>query len=128
MSASATSSAHAAGAKINCVAHVGEQPPSPGDGHRQSPALTDREIWPLAAGPQLFALQHYWEGFALIAQHYMGSSDAAAVPGEFRTFANLIWELPRGIAESWLAELRRSWGELEASGGTLLLARLEKLY
>jgi hypothetical protein len=58
----------------------------------------------------------------------MGSSDAAAVPGEFRTFANLIWELPRGIAESWLAELRRSWGELEASGGTLLLARLEKLY
>jgi tetratricopeptide (TPR) repeat protein len=78
-------------------------------------------------GPLEGALENYRRGFALIAQGYVGSSGAAAVAGEFKTFGELVWRLsPRTRAE-WQAALRRSWGQ-EKSGSTLLLARLEELY
>lgn len=73
------------------------------------------------------ALQHYKEGFAQVAQGYVGSSGAVAVPGEFRRFADLIWQLSPEIRAEWQNELRRSWSGL-ARGSTMLLARLEQLY
>jgi tetratricopeptide (TPR) repeat protein len=72
------------------------------------------------------ALDRYKEGFALIAQHFVGSSGKAALPGEFETFAELLLQLPREIREQWQEELRTAWSQLEYS--TPLLARLEELY
>jgi tetratricopeptide (TPR) repeat protein len=72
------------------------------------------------------ALRHYKEGFAQVAERYVGSSGAAAIPGEFRTFENLIWKLPEEIRMQWQAELRDAWSDQQ--GSTLLLARLEELY
>ncbi len=72
------------------------------------------------------ALDRYKEGFALIAQHFVGSSGKAALPGEFETFAELLLQLPHEIREQWLEELRATWSRLEYS--TPLLARLEELY
>jgi len=77
--------------------------------------------------PLRTALEHYKKGFALIAQGYVGSSGAAAVAGEFKTFGDLVWKLSPAIREQWQAELRRAWSQ-EKSGSTLLLARLEELY
>lgn len=73
------------------------------------------------------ALEHYTRGFALIAQGYVGSSGASAVAAEFSTFSELVWRLPDATRQEWQAKLRRAWGE-QASGSTLLLARLEELY
>jgi hypothetical protein len=73
------------------------------------------------------ALEHYKEGFILIAQRHIGSSGAASITGEFRTLAGLMDKLPPETRQEWLAELRRAWtGKGPAS--TLLLARLEELY
>jgi tetratricopeptide (TPR) repeat protein len=73
------------------------------------------------------ALQHYKEGFAQIAQGYVGSSGAAAVSGEFKTFGELVWQLSPEVRAEWQEEFRRAWST-EAPGSTLLLARLEELY
>lgn len=80
-------------------------------------------------------LDHFCEGFALIAQDYVGSSGASAIPGEFRKFRQLFEQLPPGVQVHWRAELRLAWrrvgeegGEGEEGGSTLLLARLEELY
>ena len=73
------------------------------------------------------ALENYKIGFALIAQGYVGSSGSAAVAGEFKTFGELVWQLPPQTRAEWQRELRRAWSQ-EGSGSTLLLARLEELY
>jgi tetratricopeptide (TPR) repeat protein len=73
------------------------------------------------------ALLAYKEGFAQIAQGYVGSSGAAAVAGEFKTFGELIWQLPPAVRAEWQDELRGAWSNLQ-HGSTLLLARLEELY
>jgi hypothetical protein len=72
------------------------------------------------------ALRHYKDGFAQVAERYVGSSGAAAIPGEFATFADLVWKLPREIRMQWQAELRGAWSDKQ--GSTLLLAHLEELY
>ncbi len=79
------------------------------------------------------ALAHYSKGFALLAQDYVGSSGASAVPGEFRKFRQLFEELTADVQAHWQVELRRAWsgrtaGEPEKGASTLLLARLEELY
>jgi tetratricopeptide (TPR) repeat protein len=73
------------------------------------------------------ALPKYVEGFALVAESYVGSSGAAAVPGEFKTFAELFRNLPKEVQTEWRRTFRRAWSQLE-DGSTLLLARLEELY
>jgi tetratricopeptide (TPR) repeat protein len=78
-------------------------------------------------GPLQLALEDFKQGFILIAQRYVGSSGASAVPGEFRKLADLIWGLPPNIRAEWQAEFQRAWSA-EEYGSTLLLARLEELY
>jgi tetratricopeptide (TPR) repeat protein len=73
------------------------------------------------------ALEHYKEGFVLIAQRHIGSSGAASIVGEFETLGGLMAKLPPGVRQEWLAELRRAWSGKETAS-TLLLARLEELY
>ncbi len=73
------------------------------------------------------ALRNYTEGFALIAQGYVGSSGAAAISDEFRTFGKLLSQLSADIRAEWQDEFRRAWSNL-GKGSTLLLARLEELY
>lgn len=73
------------------------------------------------------AREDFKEGFILIAQRYVGSSGASAVPSEFRKFADLIWGLPLNVRVEWQAEFLRAWSK-EEYGATLLLARLEELY
>jgi tetratricopeptide (TPR) repeat protein len=73
------------------------------------------------------ALEHYKEGFTLIAKGYVGSSGASAVPGQFKIFGELFSRLPAATQAEWQNELRRAWERLER-GSTLLLARLEELY
>jgi tetratricopeptide (TPR) repeat protein len=83
----------------------------------------------LAAGDESrlnTALRHYKEGFAQVAERFVGSSGAAAIPSEFRTFENLVWKLPEEIRMQWQAELRDAWSDQQ--GSTLLLAHLEELY
>ena len=72
------------------------------------------------------ALRHYKEGFAQIAQQYVGSSGAATIASEFAKFARLVWLLPIEIRATWQEEFRRAWAI--TPGSTLLLARLELLY
>jgi hypothetical protein len=73
--------------------------------------------------PLRAALKKYQEGFALIAQAYVGSSGASALPEEFDTFAGLFARLPEDVQKEWQNELRRAWHRL-AEGSTMLLARL----
>jgi tetratricopeptide (TPR) repeat protein len=73
------------------------------------------------------ALENYVDGFRMLANKYVGSSGAAAVPGEFKTFAELFRNLPSGVQSEWRRTFRRAWSQL-ADGSTLLLARLEELY
>jgi tetratricopeptide (TPR) repeat protein len=77
-------------------------------------------------------LYHFCKGFALIAQDYVGSSGASAIPSEFRRFRQLFERLPPDIQAHWRPELRLAWsrigGEGEEGGSALLLARLEELY
>lgn len=73
------------------------------------------------------ALGQYRSGFALIAQAYVGSSGAAALPDEFRTFAELFSRLPQNVRVEWQNELRRAWHDLP-EGSVMLLARLEALH
>jgi tetratricopeptide (TPR) repeat protein/energy-coupling factor transporter ATP-binding protein EcfA2 len=73
------------------------------------------------------ALDLYTRGFALIAEGYMGSSGAAAIPGQFEAFRGLLHELPSDIHLQWLQHLRQEWGALPASS-ELLLARIAELY
>jgi hypothetical protein len=73
------------------------------------------------------ALGHYKGGFALIAEGYAGSSGAAAIEGEFKTFAELAQQLTPEIRAEWQDELRGAWYNLQ-NGSTLLLARLQELY
>jgi hypothetical protein len=92
-------------------------------GHlRVRDSLASRDEGPLEA-----ALEDFKQGFILIAQRYVGSSGASAVPSEFRKFADLMWSLPPNIRAEWQAEFQRAWSE-EVYGSTLLLARLEELY
>jgi len=86
---------------------------------------TDSEQWNVA-------LDCYSKGFALIAQDYVGSSGASAIPSEFHKFRRLFERLPQDVQVHWRAALRLAWmrtGEKRREGGsTLLLARLEELY
>jgi tetratricopeptide (TPR) repeat protein len=72
------------------------------------------------------ALRHYKEGFAQVAERFVGSSGAAAIPSEFETFEHLVWKLDPEIRQQWQAELRDAWSDQQ--GSTLLLAHLEELY
>jgi tetratricopeptide (TPR) repeat protein len=72
------------------------------------------------------ALRHYKEGFAQVAQQYVGSSGAAAIAGEFDKFATMVWRLPIDVRARWQEEFRLAWSD--TTGSTLLLARLEQLY
>ena len=85
--------------------------------------------WHLTRDPQElnFALDNYKDGFKLLARGYVGSSGAAALPGEFARFARLVAKLPEDLQEEWHQELRREWSNLE-DGSILVLARLEELY
>jgi tetratricopeptide (TPR) repeat protein len=73
------------------------------------------------------ALDDFAQGFILLAQRYVGSSGASAVPSEFRKLADLMWGLPLHVRAQWQAEFQRAWSQ-EEYGSTLLLARLEELY
>lgn len=74
-----------------------------------------------------YALANYTDGFKLIAQGYVGSSGAAALPGEFAKFATMFRQLPPDIQSQWQVHLRDEWRTLK-EGATLVLARLEELY
>lgn len=73
------------------------------------------------------ALNHYRDGFVLIARDYVGSSGTGAVADEFKALYAIIRLLPKETRREWLVELRRAWSQ-ERSGTTMLLARLEELY
>jgi tetratricopeptide (TPR) repeat protein len=73
------------------------------------------------------ALDLFARGFALIAEGYMGSSGAAAIPGQFESFRKLLHELPPDIYRQWLRQLRQEWSVLPG-GSDLLLARIAELY
>ncbi|HVB44970.1 MAG TPA: ATP-binding protein [Streptosporangiaceae bacterium] len=73
------------------------------------------------------ALESYKSGFANIAKRHVGSSGAASVAGEFRTFRQIFFQLPEPVQADWRAKLRSAWSALD-DGSTLLLARLEELY
>jgi tetratricopeptide (TPR) repeat protein len=72
------------------------------------------------------ALDHYQQGFSLIVQGHMGSSGVPAVENEFKTFVDLVQQLPASVRQEWQSQLRRAWSQ--QSGRTLLLARLEEIY
>lgn len=73
------------------------------------------------------ALESYKSGFSLIAQGFVGSSGAAAIPGQFTTFGQLFAQLSPETRADWQAKLRDAWSSQD-QGSTLLLARLEELY
>lgn len=73
------------------------------------------------------ALALYTRGFALIAEGYMGSSGAAAIPSQFEAFRLMLGELPPDIRRQWLHRLRLEWSTLPGSSD-LLLARIAELY
>jgi tetratricopeptide (TPR) repeat protein len=73
------------------------------------------------------ARDSYIQGFRLLADAYVGSSGAAAIPGEFRRFTDLFRNLPKEVQADWRRAFRRAWSQLSA-GSTRLLARLEELY
>ena len=73
------------------------------------------------------ALDLYTRGFALIAEGYMGSSGAAAIPGQFEAFRGLLHELPPDIHRQWLQQFRQEWST-PPGGSDLLLARIAELY
>src|ERR1700722_8457077 len=73
------------------------------------------------------ALRNYVDGFKLLAQGFVGSSGAAALPDEFGRFARFFGGLPEGGEADWQQALRREWSNLE-EGSTLVLARLEEIY
>jgi hypothetical protein len=73
------------------------------------------------------ALDSYKSGFADIAKQHVGSSGAASIPGEFKTFQRIFSQLPSPVQADWQAKLRSAWSDLD-DGSTLLLARLEELY
>jgi tetratricopeptide (TPR) repeat protein len=83
----------------------------------------------LASGDDIWlseALQRYERGFAQIAEGFVGSSGASALPGEFKTFHGVLAELPQDIQVDWPKRLRRAWSD--RTNSTLLLACLEELY
>jgi tetratricopeptide (TPR) repeat protein len=74
------------------------------------------------------ALENYRIGFPLITYGWVGSYGAsAAIPGEFKKFRDLVWQLPAQTRAHWQQELYLSWSSQEESV-TQLLARLEELY
>ncbi|MGA7313871.1 MAG: hypothetical protein WBX22_07835, partial [Silvibacterium sp.] len=74
------------------------------------------------------ALENYRVGFPLITQGWVGSYGAsAAIPGEYKKFRDLVWQLPPETRAHWQQELYLSWSSQEESV-TQLLARLEELY
>ncbi len=72
------------------------------------------------------AFGHYKDGFPLIMQGWVGSYGAAAIPGEFGRFRDLVLGLPPEIRAQWKRELARSWSGYSALAN-VLLARLEEL-
>lgn len=82
----------------------------------------DQEAWRLDDALGLFV-----RGFALIAEGYMGSSGAAAIPGQFEAFRGLLHELPVDIRLRWLKQIRSEWSMLQGNSD-LLLARIAALY
>jgi hypothetical protein len=73
------------------------------------------------------ALENYRIGFPLITHGWVGSYGASSIPGEFRKFSDLVWQLPAQTRARWREELYRSWSDQQESA-TQLLARLEELY
>ncbi len=73
------------------------------------------------------ALDNYVTGFGMLANSYVGSSGAAAVPGEFKIFGQLFRNLPEAVQLEWRRMFRNAWSQLD-DGSTLLLARLEELH
>jgi tetratricopeptide (TPR) repeat protein len=73
------------------------------------------------------ALSRYADGFMLMAQGYVASSGATAIPNEIKKFNDMLGKLPPAIRSEWLEHLGREWSRAE-TGSTLLLAQLEELY
>jgi hypothetical protein len=73
------------------------------------------------------ALSRYADGFKLMAQGYVASSGATAIPQEFGKFNDMLRKLPNPIRNEWLEYLRREWS-LSEKGSTVLLAELEEVF
>ena len=75
------------------------------------------------------ALDHYSQGFLVLADRRVGSHGSAAIAGEFERFHHLFAQLPADVQAEWYTTLRDKWSA-PASGdrSTSLLARLEQLY
>jgi tetratricopeptide (TPR) repeat protein len=73
------------------------------------------------------ALENYKSGFANVALRPVGSSGAASIPAEFKTFERLFRQLPLLVREDWQTKLKVAWRD-QGDGSTLLLARLQELY
>ena len=73
------------------------------------------------------ALEKYREGFADIAERHVGSSGAASIPAQFKTFERTFRKLPFSVQADWQTKLQEAWRDLDY-GSTLLLARLQELY
>src|SRR5262249_54443368 len=58
------------------------------------------------------ALDNYVTGFAQLADSYVGSSGAAAVPGEFQIFGQLFRNLPETVQLEWRRTFRNAWSQL----------------
>jgi tetratricopeptide (TPR) repeat protein len=91
--------------------------------------LIIRRGWQESGDPSQLtsALEHYKDGFALLAQGYVGSSGASMIPEIFAEFIRHLDEIPNDVRAEWQTQLRREWS-LVGAGSTLLLARLEELY
>ena len=73
------------------------------------------------------ALPYYERGFVNLAKRRVGSSGAASVKSEFRTFQGIFAELPSEVQTTWQDKLRSAWTEA-GDVSTVLLARLEEFY
>jgi tetratricopeptide (TPR) repeat protein len=73
------------------------------------------------------ALEHYQNGFTLLAREHVGSHGKAAIGDEFETFEQLYCMLPEEVQVDWYPKLRASWSQLPDGQRTSLLALLDKL-
>ncbi|KDN19892.1 ATP-binding protein [Amycolatopsis rifamycinica] len=73
------------------------------------------------------AVEHYSQGFSILAGARVGSHGASAIADEFERFHQLFAMLPQNVQIDWYTLLRDRWAA-EGDRSTSLLARLEQLY
>jgi tetratricopeptide (TPR) repeat protein len=73
------------------------------------------------------ARSRYAEGFRLMAEGYVASSGANAIPNEFVKFGQIVESLPATVRSDWTNWLASMWSRT-GKESTLLLTRLEELY